>query len=73
MKYFDTHTHANFAAYEEDRDAVMARAREAGVGMNIIGSQVDTSRSAIALAEKHDDVYATIGLHPTHTDKSHHD
>lgn len=73
MKYFDTHTHANFAAYDEDRDAVMARAREAGVGMNVVGSQVDTSRSAIALAEKHDGVYATIGLHPTHTDKSHHD
>lgn len=73
MKYFDTHTHTNFAAYEADCDAVMARAREAGVGMNIIGSQRDTSLSAIALAEKHDDVYATIGLHPTHTDKSHHD
>jgi TatD DNase family protein len=73
MKYFDAHTHTNFVAYDEDRDLVMARAREAGVGMNIVGTQIDTSRSAVALAERHADAWATIGLHPTHTSKSFHD
>lgn len=73
MKYFDAHTHANFAAYDEDREVVMVRAREAGVGMNVVGTQRDTAASAIALAENHDGVYATIGLHPVHTDKSYHD
>lgn len=73
MKYFDAHTHVNFVAYDEDREDVLTRAKEAGVGMNIVGTQFDTSKSAVELAEKHDDVYATIGLHPIHTAKSFHD
>jgi len=73
MKYFDAHTHTNFVAYDEDRDAVIARTREAGVGMNVVGTQLDTSKSAVALAQAHDDVWATIGLHPVHTSKSFHD
>jgi TatD DNase family protein len=73
MKYFDAHTHLNFAAYAGEEDAAVERALEAGVGVNIVGTQYDTSASAVALAEKHDGAYATIGLHPVHTSKSHHD
>lgn len=73
MRFFDAHTHINFAAYDEDRDAAIERAREAGVGMNVVGTQFDTSASALELARRHDDVYATIGLHPIHTTKSYHD
>lgn len=73
MKYFDAHTHANFVAYDEDRAEVIARAAEQQVGMNVVGTQLDTSRSAIELAEKYDNVWATVGLHPIHTSKSYHD
>ena len=73
MKYFDAHTHVNFAAYNEDREEVILRATDAGVGMNVVGTQFDTSKAAVALAEKYDNVYATIGLHPVHTTKSYHD
>ena len=73
MKYFDAHTHVNCAAYEGDREATILRAKEAGVGMNVVGTQLDTSKEAVALAEKYDNVYATIGLHPIHTSKSYHD
>ena len=73
MKYFDAHTHTNFVAYYEDRDEVILRAKEAGVAMNVVGTQKNTSRSAVELAEKYDNVYATIGLHPIHTSKSYHD
>ena len=73
MKYFDAHTHVNFVAYDEDREVVILRAKEQGVGMNVVGTQFDTSRSAVELAEKYDNVWATIGLHPIHTDKSYHD
>ena len=73
MKYFDAHTHTNFAAYNEDREEVILRAKDAGVGMNVVGTQLDTSKAAVALAEKYDNVYATIGLHPVHTTKSYHD
>lgn len=73
MKYFDAHTHVNFAAYNDDREEVIMRAKDAGVGMNVVGTQLDTSKAAVALAEKYDNVYATIGLHPVHTTKSYHD
>ena len=73
MKYFDAHTHMHFAAYDADRDECVQRALHAGVGMNMVGTQYDTSVSAVALAEKYDDVYASIGLHPTHTAASFHD
>ena len=73
VKYFDAHTHVNFAAYNEDREAVILRAEDAGVAMNVVGTQLNTSTSAVALAEKYDNVFATIGLHPIHTSKSYHD
>ncbi len=73
MKYFDAHTHVNFVAYKDDRDEVIQRALEQGVGMNVVGTQIDTSREAVALAEAHSHIWATIGLHPVHTAKSYHD
>ncbi len=73
MKYFDAHTHVNFVAYNDDRDATICRALELGVGMNIVGTQFDTSQAAVEIAEQYDGVYATIGLHPIHTGKSFHD
>src|SRR5262245_61731071 len=56
MKYFDAHTHVNFVAYSEDRDATIRRAAEADVVMNVVGTQKDTSADALALAEQHDNV-----------------
>lgn len=73
MKYFDAHTHFNFAAYDTDRGDVFARAKDAGVGLNIVSTQIDTSRKAVELANQYPDTWATIGLHPIHTTKSHHD
>src|SRR3989338_5918371 len=73
MKYFDAHCHVNFVAYKDDREETILRAKKAGVAMNVVGTQLDTSKAAVALAEKDDGVYATIGLHPVHTTKSYHD
>lgn len=67
MRLFDTHCHLNFRAYSANSDEVFGRARTQGVGLNIVGSQRDTSRRAVALAEQYEgDVYATVGLHPVH-------
>jgi TatD DNase family protein len=73
MRYFDAHTHLNFAAYDADRPEVFARKAEADVGVNIVGTQFDTSKAAVELAHTYPDTWATIGLHPIHTTKSHHD
>lgn len=62
----DSHCHLQFKAYENDRDEVILRCQEKGVIMNVVGTQKDTNKKAIELAEKHDNIYATIGLHPIH-------
>ncbi len=73
FNYIDIHSHINFVAYDADRKEVLERAREAGVAMINVGTQVDTSLKAIEIAEQNEGVYAIVGLHPVHTTKSHHD
>lgn len=73
-QHIDIHAHVNFAAYDEDREAVIERALDAGVWIINVGTQKDTSKSAVELAEKYEKgVYAIVGIHPIHTDKSFHD
>jgi TatD DNase family protein len=61
----DTHAHLHDPAFAPDREAVLERARAAGVGLIVtIGTDVATSREAIALAAGHGDVYAAVGIHP---------
>ena len=72
-KLVDIHTHTQFSAFEKDRDAVIRRALEAGIWMINIGTQRDTSANSCELAHKHEGVFATVGLHPIHTEKSFHD
>ncbi len=60
----DTHSHIQLADYDHNRDEVLARARAAGVTMMAVGVDVPSSVAAIELAKNHDDVFATVGLHP---------
>ena len=63
--YADTHCHLNHEDFDGDRDSVLARAREAGVGRLLcIGYDEASSRRAVDLARAHDGLYAAIGLHP---------
>ncbi len=73
MQLFDAHAHVQFSAYDGDREAVIGRALAAGVRMVNVGTQLDTSRAAVALAEKYEHVWAAVGLHPIHTARSFHD
>lgn len=70
---FDAHTHLQFSAYDKDREEVIKRTLDNGIWAVNVGTQIDTSRSAIKLAEEHPEFYATVGLHPTHTSESFHD
>ena len=61
----DTHAHLHFPEFAGDLDAVLARAREAGiVAIVTIGTDGETNQAAVALAERLPDVYATVGIHP---------
>ena len=63
----DTHCHVAFAAFDEDRDAVLARAREAGlVGLVAVSVDAASADAALALAEAEPGfVHPTAGVHPT--------
>jgi TatD DNase family protein len=65
LDLFDTHAHLHFPDFIEDLDAVLERARAVGVRRMIsVGTNGETSRQAIALAEREPDVWATVGVHP---------
>jgi TatD DNase family protein len=65
MRLFDSHTHIQSREFDGDREAVIARAREAGLaGMLVLGEDVESSARAIELADAHDVVLAAAGCHP---------
>lgn len=62
---FDTHAHLHFPEFDADRETMLARARAAGVrGMVTVGTDANTTRAAIAIAQREADVWATAGVHP---------
>ena len=61
----DSHAHLYLEHFDEDRESVIRRAREAGVRSIInIGIDVETSSSAIELALEHEGFFASAGIHP---------
>jgi TatD DNase family protein len=64
-KLIDTHCHLDMSAYGVDFEATLARAEEAGVSRIIsVGIDLISSRRAIELAEQHQGIHATVGVHP---------
>ena len=62
----DTHAHLDYPEFQEDFSGVLERAQAAGVTRIItIGTSVESSRRAVALAEQYPMIYAAIGVHPT--------
>ena len=62
---FDTHTHLHDEWFNEDREAVIENAHQSGVSLMVdIGTNMQSSYDAIALAEKYDFIYAAVGFHP---------
>ena len=64
FEYFDIHSHFHFPDYEADREEQIAEMKVAGIGTIAIGTGLETSKQAISLAEKYDNVFASVGLHP---------
>ena len=67
MRYFDAHTHIQFPQFDEDRDELIGAMLEQGVGALVVGVDLDSSRKAVALAERYPHLWASIGLHPNDT------
>jgi TatD DNase family protein len=61
----DTHCHLYHRDFAADRAEVLGRAREAGVeAMVVIGYDLPTSETAVAMAEEQPALYAAVGVHP---------
>jgi TatD DNase family protein len=61
----DSHAHLDFSQFDDDREATIERARDAGlVAILNVGTDLASSRAAVALAEQYDFIYATVGIHP---------
>ncbi len=62
---FDSHLHLDDDAFAPDREAVLERARVAGVGGFVtIGTSLASSARAVALAEQHPEIFAAVAIHP---------
>ena len=67
---FDTHAHMDDAAFAEDRDALLQGLAQRGTGLVMNpGCSLESSRNAVALAEKYDFLYAAVGSHPDVADE----
>jgi TatD DNase family protein len=65
MTIIDSHCHLDFPDFAEDLDGVVERARAAGVERMItIGTRVSKAAGVVAIAERYDDVFFTVGTHP---------
>lgn len=66
----DVHCHLNFHSFEKDTDEVIKEAFSQGVTKIInTGTKLDSSKKAVELAQKYENLYAIVGVHPHHADK----
>ncbi len=64
MKYIDIHCHLDFPDYGTEISDVLARMRESNVGAITIGTDLESSKSAVKIAEENENIWACIGVHP---------
>jgi TatD DNase family protein len=65
----DTHAHLDHERFDSDRDDVITRAADAGIGLIVNpGTTIETSEKAVQLSERYDAVYAAVGIHPSDAD-----
>ena len=67
MELIDTHCHLTYEPLAGDIENVLSRSRAAGVtGWLTIGTDLEHNRKAIEMANKYDNMYAAVGIHPHH-------
>lgn len=65
LKVIDTHSHYDDEAFDEDRDKLLSEMLGSSVEKIVsIGCTLERSRMAVEFAEKHDKIYAAVGIHP---------
>lgn len=71
MKLFDTHAHYNDEKFKEDVEELLGNMHKENLeGIVIPGYNIESSKAAIELAKKYQNVYAAVGIHPSDIEKS---
>ena len=71
MKLIDTHAHLSMDRFDEDRDEVIRSAAASGVAAIIdVGTDIESSRQAAGLADAHEQIFASAGIHPHEVSKA---
>ena len=66
----DIHCHLNFPGFEKDLDQVIKKTKEKGIEKIVnVGTSIKESQKVVELAQKYDNLYAVVGIHPHETDK----
>ena len=65
MNFFDTHAHYNDEKFEEDRNIIIREIKENNIKyVTVVGYNIESSIKAIEIANKYDNIYATVGISP---------
>ncbi len=64
-RYVDIHTHLDMKDFDEDREELIEKLQKEQIGVITVGVDKPSSSKAVALANKHKNIFATIGYHPT--------
>jgi len=66
-EFYDTHAHLDFPDFQADLEAVVERARAAGISRILsVGTTLASSRRVLELADRFEGVFAVVGVHPNH-------
>ncbi len=66
MQYFDIHSHLYFPEFDSDRSEVVSSMKENGIYTTTIGTNIETSKKAVELADQNENIFASVGVHPAH-------
>jgi len=69
IKYFDIHSHLDYPDYQPDFDSIIDRMKESGIATITIGTDLASAERAVALANKYENIWACIGVHPADNHK----
>ncbi len=64
FNYFDIHSHIAANYFDENRDEIISEMKELGIGTITIGVDLESSKDALSLASKHENIFCSIGQHP---------
>ncbi|MEK7182501.1 MAG: TatD family hydrolase [Patescibacteria group bacterium] len=69
FNYIDIHSHLNFPDFDSDREDVIKKMTDEKIGTICVGADLKTSRECVELANKNENIWATIGVHPNDDDE----